>query len=126
MRTRKAISVGGRIILVLVLINVIVMKEALVGSGNLYFGLFVTLPLLVLAIIYSVKQELILIKFSLIGYLRNFFKLIGSKVQRNYFELYPDGKSADLREQSSAYESGKNEVQTISLHPQTNQSARAL
>jgi hypothetical protein len=49
-RINKPASPGGIIILVLVLINVIAIKEAFIGNGKWYLALVITLPLLLLAV----------------------------------------------------------------------------
>ena len=50
MRNQKSIPMSGMIILLIVLINVIVLRQAYTGSERWYLVLILTLPLLVLAI----------------------------------------------------------------------------
>jgi hypothetical protein len=48
---QKRVSASGLIILVLVLSNVIAIKEAYIDNEKWYWVLFITLPLLLLAIV---------------------------------------------------------------------------
>ena len=50
MQNQKSIPISRMIILLFVLINVIVIRQAYTGSGKWYYVLILTLPLLILAI----------------------------------------------------------------------------
>jgi uncharacterized membrane protein len=50
MRNQNSISVSRIIILIIVILNVVVIKEGYTGDGSWYYALFFTLPLLILAI----------------------------------------------------------------------------
>ena len=55
MRKQKSIPASRIIILIIVLLNVIIIKEGYTGNGRWYFALIITLPLLILAII-NIRQ----------------------------------------------------------------------
>lgn len=50
MQNKKPVSISRSILLLIVLANVIVIREAFIGNGGLYWVLLVTLPLLMGAI----------------------------------------------------------------------------
>lgn len=52
----KHISIGGTVVLVLVFVNALILKTAFIQNNSLYNALFITLPLLLLAI-YDVKRD---------------------------------------------------------------------
>ena len=58
MKSPTSISVFARIILVLVLINVIVLREAL-NTNNSFYALYITLPLLLLVIANNTQWKLL-------------------------------------------------------------------
>jgi hypothetical protein len=51
MRNQKLIPAGRIIILIIVLLNVVIIKEGYTGDGSWYYALFLTVPLLILGIV---------------------------------------------------------------------------
>jgi hypothetical protein len=56
MRNQNSISVSRTIILIIVILNVVVIKDGYTGDGSWYNALFLTVPLLVLGIV-SIRQK---------------------------------------------------------------------
>ena len=50
MRNQKSIPVSRTIILIIVILNVVVIRDGYTGNGSWYYALILTLPLLILAI----------------------------------------------------------------------------
>jgi hypothetical protein len=70
-RNTKPVSASEIIISILVLLSAVAIKNGYVGNGKWYSVLFVTMPLLILAILnIHLKKHAILIKFHIAGYLR--------------------------------------------------------
>lgn len=68
----KNVSVSGSIILLLVFLNAFILKFAFTRNESWYFGLIVTLPLLLVAIYNGrqkkhVKQQNVTTKFSILN-----------------------------------------------------------
>jgi glutamate synthase domain-containing protein 2 len=123
-RINKSVPASGIIILVLVLINVIAIKEALIGNGKWYLALVITLPLLLLAIA-NIRQRkhAILRNFPVLGYLRYFFESIRPEIRQYFFESDLDGKPFNRRQRSIVYQRAKNERQTVAFGMQANPNA---
>lgn len=51
MRNKPIIPVNGIVVLLLILLNVVIMKEAYTTNANWYWALVITLPLLLLVIL---------------------------------------------------------------------------
>ncbi len=56
MRNQNSIPVSRTIILIIVILNVVVIKDGYTGDGSWYYALFLTLPLLILGII-NIRQR---------------------------------------------------------------------
>lgn len=112
------------IILLFVLINVIVLRQAYTGSERWYLVLILTLTLLVIAIS-NIRQSkhAILRNFPVIGYLRYFFEAIRPEIRQYFFESDLDGKPFNRRQRSIVYQRAKNERQTVAFGMQTNPNA---
>jgi len=67
MKESKPISIKGMILFIVVLLNAIILRNGLIISDRWYWGLLVTIPLFVIAIIRN---------FSLIRHLRYFFECL--------------------------------------------------
>lgn len=121
MRNNKSVSTGGIIILLIVLINLIVIRQGFTGNGSWYYALIITLPLLMLAIANRrQRRHAILRNFPVIGYLRYFFESIRPEIRQYFFESDLDGKPFNRRQRSIVYQRAKNERQTVAFGMQTN------
>src|SRR5690242_2590520 len=108
-RINKSISASGIIILILVLINVIAIKEAFTGNGSWYLVLIVALPLLLLAIAnIRQKKHAILRNFPVIGYLRYLLETVRPEIRQYFIESDLDGKPFNRRQRSIVYQRAKN------------------
>jgi hypothetical protein len=56
MRNQKLIPASRIIMLIIVILNVVVIKDGYTGDGSWYYALFLTLPLLILGII-NIRQR---------------------------------------------------------------------
>jgi len=56
-RNQEQISASGIIILILVLLNVIILKTAFLHDAQIYWGLMISLPLLLIAIFDTIKKK---------------------------------------------------------------------
>jgi len=56
-RNQEKVSAGGIIILILVMLNVIILKTAFIHDAQIYWGLTITLPLLLIAIFDTLKKK---------------------------------------------------------------------
>lgn len=56
MSNKENLPVGGTIILLLVLVNALIMKTAFIENSSLYNALYITIPLLIIAI-YDFKRD---------------------------------------------------------------------
>lgn len=123
-RINKSVPASGIIILLLVLINVIVIKEAFTGNGKWYLSLVITLPLLLLAIAnIRQKKHAILRNFPVIGYLRYLFETIRPEIRQYFIESDLDGKPFNRRQRSIVYQRAKNEKQTVAFGMQADPNA---
>jgi hypothetical protein len=52
----REVSIGGMILLFVVLLNVVIVQHAFIRNANWYWALFFTLPLLMLAV-YDMRQK---------------------------------------------------------------------
>lgn len=124
MPNKKTFSASGSIVLLIILINVIVIRDAFTGGKGLYWILALALPLLVLAIInIRQKKHAILRNFPVIGYLRYFFEWIRPEIRQYFFESDLDGKPFNRRQRSLVYQRAKNVKQTVAFGMQTNPNA---
>jgi glutamate synthase domain-containing protein 2 len=116
MQNQKSLSISKIIILLIILINVIIIRQGYTGDGIWYLALIVTLPLLVLAVS-NVRQgrHAILRNFPVIGYLRYFFESVRPEIRQYFFESDLDGKPFNRRQRSIVYQRAKNERQTVAF-----------
>jgi hypothetical protein len=56
-RNQEKVSASGIIILILVMLNVIILKTAFIHDARIYWGLVITLPLLLIAIFDTLKRK---------------------------------------------------------------------
>jgi len=57
-RNQEKVSANGIVILILVMLNVIILKTAFIHDAQIYWGLAITLPLLLIAIFDTIKKKL--------------------------------------------------------------------
>lgn len=122
-RNQQVISVSGSIILLLVLLNGIILQTAYTVDRVYYRGLFVSVPLLVLAI-YNVgqKKHALLRNYPLIGYFRYLLESIRPEIRQYFFESDTDGRPFSRRQRSIVYQRAKNVRQTVAFGMQTDPS----
>jgi hypothetical protein len=98
---QKRVPASGIIILILVLANVIAIREGYTTNEKWYWVLALTLPLLLLAIV-NIRQRkhAILRNFPLLGYLRYFFESIRPEIRQYFFESDMDGKPFNRRQRN--------------------------
>jgi len=58
LRNQEKVSASGIVILILVMLNVIILKTAFIHDAQIYWGLTITLPLLLIAIFDTIKTKL--------------------------------------------------------------------
>jgi hypothetical protein len=58
LRNQEKVSASGIVILILVMLNVIILKTAFILDAEIYWGLVITLPLLLIAIFDAIKTKL--------------------------------------------------------------------
>jgi len=56
-RNQERVSASGIVILILVMLNVIILKTAFIHDAENYWGLVITLPLLLIAIFDAIRQK---------------------------------------------------------------------
>jgi hypothetical protein len=109
-RNKQHISVGGAILLIVVLLNTIILQTAYTGNDTWYWALLVTVPLLFIAIWdRQQKKHAIMRNFPFIGRLRYFFEKIRPEIRQYFFESDLDGKPFNRRQRSIVYQRAKNE-----------------
>jgi glutamate synthase domain-containing protein 2 len=118
------VPASGIIILLLVLANVIAIREGYTANEKWYWVLVLTLPLLLLAII-NIRQRkhALLRNFPVLGYLRYFFESIRPEIRQYFFESDLDGKPFNRRQRSIVYQRAKNEKQTVAFGMQADSNA---
>jgi glutamate synthase domain-containing protein 2 len=115
-RNPKWISVSSAVILLVIMLNILVVRMASAGNSWLFLLLFVSLPLLFIAL-YNVmqKKHALLRNYPLIGYLRFWFEAIRPELRQYFFESDTDGKPFSRRQRSIVYQRAKNERQTVAF-----------
>jgi glutamate synthase domain-containing protein 2 len=112
----KPVSVRSLILLVVALLNAIILRNGLVLGEKWYWGLLVSVPLMLIAIIDATQRKHAIIRnFPLIGHLRYFFEFIRPEVRQYFFESDLDGKPFNRRQRSIVYQRAKNEKQTVAF-----------
>ena len=94
----KNVSVSGIIISLLVIASVLFLKMAYIHNDNWYWGLLITLPLLLISIV-DVRQSkhTILRNYPITGHLRYFLKRIRPELRQYFFRTDVDGKPFNRR-----------------------------
>ena len=116
MAGKKKYSLSEIIISILVLINIIILKTAVVNNPNWYWAFIISLPLLIVAIInIRQKSHALLRNFPLVGYLRYFLESIRPEMRQYFFESDLDGKPFSRRQRSIVYQRAKNEKETVAF-----------
>lgn len=119
-QVRKPVSASGIIILLLVVLNVLVLKDAFNRNDKSYWYLIVALPLLLLAVLNTrQKKHALLRNYPVIGYLRYFFEAFRPEFRQYFFESDLDGKPFNRRQRSIVYQRAKNEKQTVAFGMQS-------
>ncbi|MEO6188158.1 MAG: FMN-binding glutamate synthase family protein [Ginsengibacter sp.] len=114
--SEKKISVRGMILFSLVLINIVLLRAAVISNERWFWALAISLPLLVLGIInVQQKKHAVLRNFPVVGYLRYFFESIRPEIRQYFFESDLDGKPFSRRQRSIVYQRSKNEKQTVAF-----------
>lgn len=115
-RDHKPVSASRGIVLIFVLLNGIVLKEAYINNPAYYWYLLLLLPLLLLAI-YNIiqKKHTILRNYPVIGYLRYILETIRPEMRQYFFESDNSGKPFNRRQRSIVYQRSKNERQTVAF-----------
>ncbi|MBL7696950.1 MAG: FMN-binding glutamate synthase family protein [Chitinophagaceae bacterium] len=124
MQNKHPFSISGGIVLLIVLINIIIVRQAYTGNENLYWFLPFTGALLILSI-YNIlqKKHAILKNFPVIGYLRYLFEWIRPEMRQYFFESDLDGKPFSRRQRSLVYQRAKNVKETVAFGIQANPNA---
>jgi glutamate synthase domain-containing protein 2 len=123
-RNQKQISISGGIILILILFNVIVVRNAYVINEQWYWAMIVSVPLLLIAIRDRMQKKHALIRnYPVIGHLRYFFESIRPEIRQYFFESDLDGKPFNRRQRSIVYQRAKNEKETVAFGMQSNPNA---
>ena len=112
----QQISGSSQAIFILGLVNAIILKTAYTGDSSWYNALFITLPLLILAI-YDVvqKKHAITRNYPIIGHLRFLFVSIRPEIRQYFFESDLDGKPFNRRQRSIVYQRSKNQRETVAF-----------
>ncbi len=115
-RNQKTISASGGILLILVLLTGILLQAGYVNDQRFYWGLIISLPLLLLAI-YNIKQKkhAILRNYPIIGYLRYLLETFRPEIRQYFFESDSDGKPFNRRQRSIVYQRAKDVRQTVAF-----------
>ncbi|MBD0287666.1 MAG: FMN-binding glutamate synthase family protein [Flavisolibacter sp.] len=120
-QNKKQVSVSGIIHLITVMLNAIILEAAYTGNSKWYWALFVSVPLLMIAIRDRWQRKHAIIgNFPLIGHLRYFFESIRPEIRQYFFESDLDGKPFNRRQRSIVYQRAKNEKQTVAFGMQAN------
>ncbi len=113
-------SAGTLIISALVVLNAIVLKDGYTSGAMGYSWLFITLPLLLIAIFNTIQRKhAILRNYPLLGYLRYWLESIRPEMRQYFFESDLDGAPFNRRQRSIVYQRSKNEKQTVAFGKQT-------
>ncbi|HTM94008.1 MAG TPA: FMN-binding glutamate synthase family protein [Flavisolibacter sp.] len=116
MKDSKWISIRGMIVFAVILLNTIILRNAFAASSTWYWGLLISVPLLVIAVIdITQRRHAIIRNFPLIGHLRYFFEFIRPELRQYFFESDLDGKPFNRRQRSIVYQRAKNEKQTVAF-----------
>jgi len=114
-------SVRGIILTILIILNIIIVKVAYLGNESWYWALWLTLPLLLLAIRDTrQKKHAIVRNYPVVGHLRYFFESIRPELRQYFFESDLDGKPFNRRQRSIIYQRAKDEKQTVAFGMQAN------
>jgi glutamate synthase domain-containing protein 2 len=115
------ISARHIVIFILVLFNVVVIKEAYLSNEQWYWMLCLSVPLLLLAVSdIRQKKHAIIRNYPVIGHLRYFLESIRPELRQYFFESDLDGKPFNRRQRSVVYQRAKNEKQTVAFGMQAN------
>lgn len=120
-RNQKQVSVSGVILALLVITNAVILQAGYTANGKWYWGLLVSVPLLLIAIRDVLQKKHALIRnYPVIGHLRYFFESIRPELRQYFFESDLDGKPFNRRQRSIVYQRAKNENQTVAFGMQAN------
>ena len=123
-RDTKHVPANGMILLLLVFANALILSSAFTGDSNWYYALWVTVPMLILALFDSVqKKHALLRNFPLVGRLRYLFEAIRPEVRQYFVESDLDGKPFNRRQRSIVYQRAKNEKETVAFGMQADPAA---
>jgi glutamate synthase domain-containing protein 2 len=112
----KPLSARNLILFMVVFMNAIILRNGFTINDTWYWGLLITVPMLVIAIIdITQRRHAIIRNFPLIGHLRYFFEFIRPELRQYFFESDLDGKPFNRRQRSIVYQRAKNEKQTVAF-----------
>jgi glutamate synthase domain-containing protein 2 len=112
----KPLSIRNLIVFIVVFMNAIILRNGFTINNTWYWGLLITVPMLVVAIIdITQRKHAIIRNFPLIGHLRYFFEFIRPELRQYFFESDLDGKPFNRRQRSIVYQRAKNEKQTVAF-----------
>ncbi len=115
-RDTKHIPANGMILALLVLANALILSAAFTENENWYYALWITVPLLILALLDSTqKKHALLRNFPLVGRLRYIFESVRPEIRQYFIESDLDGKPFNRRQRSIVYQRAKNEKETVAF-----------
>jgi glutamate synthase domain-containing protein 2 len=116
MARQQKLSVSGMIIMLLVLLNVILVREIYINNSGMQWLFPFTLLLLIIATRDRLqKKHTIIRNFPLIGHLRYFFEWIRPELRQYFIESDTNGKPFSRRQRSIVYQRSKNERETVAF-----------
>lgn len=115
------ISVRTTILLCIGGFNLFILATAASGSGNAYWWLLLSIPLLLIAFLDTRQTKHAIIRnYPVIGHLRYLLESIRPEMRQYFFESDLDGRPFNRRQRSIVYQRAKNEKQTVAFGMQAN------
>ncbi len=112
----KLLSFRQMAIIFLLSLNVAVLVVALTANAAWYWGLSVTVPLLIIGIHDALQTRHAIIRnFPVIGHLRYVFESVRPEFRQYFFESDLDGKPFNRRQRSLVYQRAKAEKETVAF-----------
>lgn len=115
------IATSTLILLFIAGMNLAIVSLGATGSGNAYWWLLLSVPLMVIAVRDRVqKKHAIVRNYPIVGHLRYIFESIRPEMRQYFFESDLDGRPFNRRQRSIVYQRAKNEKQTVAFGMQSN------
>ena len=113
---KRGVSIRGLILGIILLLNGIILNTAYTVNERWYWGLLVSLPLLLIAI-RDIRQQkhAIISNYPVIGHLRYLLEAIRPELRQYFFESDLDGKPFNRRQRSIVYQRAKNDKQSVAF-----------